>query len=381
MQSQGALAGIKVIDLSRLLPGPYCTMILADHGARVINIEDPRYEAEGLLVGTIMRNKEHMALNLKTPEGREVFWALAKDADVIVEGFRPGVVQRLGVDYANLRSLNPEIVYCSLSGFGQTGPLRNRAGHDVNYLSRAGVLDLMGYQDRPPAIPGIQVADMVGAMNGALGILLALYHRERTGRGQQIDIFLTDGMLAMMPVALLMQQLLGVLPERGNGMLSHGFACYNTYETRDGRFLAVGCVEFRFWEQLCRFLECPEFIPLQYDLSRREDIIQSLQAKFRTRTLQAWERDMEDLDICCSAVRRLDEALQDPLFIEREMIQHFPQSDAQPLTAIGTPVKMGATPGSLRTRPASFGAHTTDILRELGYTTSQMDDFATRGII
>ena len=381
MQNNGALAGIKIIDLSRLLPGPYCTMILADHGARVINIEDRRYEAEGLLVSTVMRNKEHMALNLKTPEGLRIFFELAKDADVIVEGFRPGVVQRLGVDYGEVQSINPGVIYCSLTGFGQTGPLRTRAGHDVNYLSRAGVLDLMGYKNQPPTIPGIQIADMVGALNGVIGILLALYHRERTGRGQHIDISLTDGMLAMMPVALLMKQLLGVLPERGDGMLSHRFACYNTYETGDGRFIAVGCVEARFWEQLCRFLGCPEYIPLQYDPSRRGEIIAFLQEKFRTKSLQEWEREMAGLDICCSAVRRLDEALQDNLFSEREMVQHFPGSGDQPLAVIGTPVKMGATPGSIRTRPVGFGENTTAILKELGYTREQLDDFAARRII
>ncbi len=381
MPNKGALEDIKVVDLSRLLPGPYCSMILADHGARVINVEDRRYEAEGLMVSTIMRNKEHMALDLKTPEGLKIFFQLVEDADVVIEGFRPGVVQRLGVDYDTVRAVNPGIVYCSLTGYGQTGPLRDRAGHDVNYLGRAGVLDIMGYRDRPPVIPGIQVADIVGAINGVIGILLALFGRERSGHGQYVDIALTDTMLAMMPVALLMQQLLGAPPERGNSMLSHRYACYNTYETRDGRFISVGCVEARFWEQLCRFLDCPEFIPLQYDEAQRETVIAALRGKFRTRTLEQWERDMAGLDICCGGVQRLEEALQDNLFIERDMVRDFPDANGQPVPTIGTPIKLSRTPGTLRSRPVRFGENTVSVLSELGYTKEDIDRLARKKII
>jgi len=381
MPNQGALHGIKVIDLSRLLPGPYCSMILADHGARVINVEDRRYEAEGLMVSTIMRNKEHMALDLKTAKGLEIFFQLVADADVVIEGFRPGVVQRLGVDYESVQAANPGIVYCSLTGYGQTGPLRDRAGHDVNYLGRAGVLDIMGYKDRPPAIPGIQVADIAGAINGAVGILLALFSRERCGRGQYVDIALTDTMLAMMPVALLMKQLAGILPERGDSMLSHRYACYNTYETKDGRYLSVGCVEARFWAQLCRFLDCPEFIPLQYDETQRETVIAALRDKFRTRSLADWERDMAGLDICCGGVHRLEEALQDALFIERDMVRDFPDANGRPVATIGTPIKLSRTPGALRSRPVRFGENTVSVLRELGYTKEDIDRLAHEKII
>jgi crotonobetainyl-CoA:carnitine CoA-transferase CaiB-like acyl-CoA transferase len=344
-------------------------------------VEDRRYEAEGLMVSTIMRNKEHIALDLKTPEGIKIFFQLVEDADVVIEGFRPGVVQRLGVNYDKVQALNPGIVYCSLTGYGQTGPLKDRAGHDVNYLGRAGVLDIMGYRDRPPVIPGIQIADIVGAINGVIGILLALFSRERSGRGQYVDIALTDTMLAMMPVALLMKQLLGVLPERGDSMLSHRYACYNTYETKDGRFISVGCVEARFWEQLCRFLSCPEFIPLQYDEAQRETVIATLRDIFRTRTLAEWERDMAGLDICCSGVYSLEEALQDDLFRERDMVRDFPDTGGQPVATIGTPVKLGGTPGSLRSRPVRFGENTVSVLRELGYTKEDIDRLAHKKII
>ncbi len=179
MTNYGALSDITVIDLSRLLPGPYCSMILADHGARVIAIEDRRFLADGLFMDIVNRNKKHMTLNLKTAEGKQIFFKLIEKADIVLEGFRPGVVNRLGVDYESVKKFNPRIIYCSISGFGQTGPYRDRVGHDVNYLSIGGVLDLIGETDRPPAIPGIQIADIAGGgMNAAIGIMLALFARE-----------------------------------------------------------------------------------------------------------------------------------------------------------------------------------------------------------
>jgi crotonobetainyl-CoA:carnitine CoA-transferase CaiB-like acyl-CoA transferase len=197
MFKPGALDGITVIDLSRLLPGPYCSMILADHGARVIAIENKRFMADGLFFNTINRNKEHMSLNLKTDAGKQIFFKLIEKADVVLEGFRPGVVDRLGADYESVRKVNPKIIYCSITGYGQDGPFRDRVGHDVNYLSFSGVLNLIGEPDRPPSIPGIQIADVAaGGMNAAIGILLALFAREKSGRGQYIDISMTDGMVS-----------------------------------------------------------------------------------------------------------------------------------------------------------------------------------------
>jgi len=381
MNARGALAGITVIDLSRLLPGPYCSMILADHGARVIGIEDRKYEAEGLMVATISRNKEHMTLDLKSAAGRRIFFQLAAQADVVLEGFRPGVVERLGVDYAAVKAVRPNIVYCALTGYGQTGPFRDRAGHDVNYLGYAGVLDLMGYADQTPAIPGVQIADMVGGLNAALGILLALLVRERTGEGQYIDVAMTDAMLGLMPVALLMRQLLGAAPRRGEGLLAHRYACYNTYITKDGRFMGVGCVEQRFWETLCRFLEMPELIPRQYDEVHRTDTTAKLRHKFKERTLDEWEQAMQGLDICCGAVRTLDEVLDADLFRARNMLHDWPQPNGGRQTDIGVHIKLSATPGTLRTPPVRFGQHTTAILNELGYTAAEIADLAKQGII
>jgi crotonobetainyl-CoA:carnitine CoA-transferase CaiB-like acyl-CoA transferase len=378
MKPNGALSGIKVVDLSRLLPGPYCTMILADHGARVIAVEDPRWRGRGEYVYPVYRNKEHMTLDLKSEAGREVFFRLAADADVVVEGFRPGVVTRLGVDYEAVRRVTPQVVYCSITGYGQTGPMRHAAGHDVNYLSRSGLLDLMGEAGRGPAIPGIQVADLVGGgMNGVLGILTALFHRERTGAGQHIDISMTDGMIGLLPTVQFFQALFGTEQKRGETVLSHRYACYNTYETADGRYLAVGAVENRFWQNLCDHLGKPEYGPLQYDDHRRMELVDFMRKTFKEKPLAAWEQHLAGLDLCVTPVRSVSEAMQDPLFRAREMV--LERNRETP--ALGVPVKLSATPGSVRTAPAAFGEHTDRILGELGYRELEIEALRLDGVV
>ncbi len=378
MNPHGALSGITVIDLSRLLPGPYCTMILADHGARVIAVEDPRYRDRGEYVAPVYRNKSHMTLDLKSDAGREIFLRMVGDADVVVEGFRPGVVTRLGVDYAAVCRVNPKIVYCSITGYGQTGPLRDTAGHDVNYLSRAGLLDLMGEKGRAPAIAGVQVADLVGGgMNGALGIVMALFHRQRSGEGQHIDISMTDGMLALLPTVQFFQALFGAEQTRGDTFLAHRYACYNTYATADGRYLCVGAVENHFWQNLCRHLGKPEYGPLQYDESHRQTLVTFLRETFRQKPLDAWEQELQGLDVCVTPVRTVAEALHDPLFRAREMVSPTDPAAA----ALGVPVKLGATPGSVRTAPPAFGENTDQILGELGYSQMEIKTLREEGVV
>ncbi len=382
MSDGGALAGITVVDLSRLLPGPYCSMLLADHGARVIAVEDRRFAADGLFIGTVNRNKEHVSLNLKDPEGLEAFRCLAARADVVIEGFRPGVVERLGVDYATLAQKNPRLVYCAITGFGQSGPLRERAGHDVNYLALSGVLGLIGFPDRPPAIPGVQLADIAGgALMAAIGILLALFARERTGRGQYIDIAMTDGAAALLPLALHFRQLTGQAPRRGAEMLSHRYACYNTYQTADGRHVAIGAVENRFWRQLCEVLGCPDYGPLQYDEGRRQEIIDWLSGLFLTRSMADWEDQLGGRDVCFAPVHLLDEAMAGAQLRARAMALDTPDGRGGMLPALGLPVKLSDTPGALRTPPPAFGADTGRVLAELGYRPEQIAAMRQRGAI
>jgi crotonobetainyl-CoA:carnitine CoA-transferase CaiB-like acyl-CoA transferase len=383
MIPKGALSGVTVLDLSRLLPGPFCSMILADHGARVIAIEDRKqYQADGLFLPNVCRNKQHMALDLKSASGKAIFFKLVEQADVILEGFRPGVVQRLGVDYESVCRVKPDIIYCSVTGYGQTGEFRDRVGHDANYLGYAGVLNMIGATDQPPSIPGVQIADMAGGgMNAAIGILLALFARERTGEGQYVDIAMTDGMVGLLPVALYWKALTGETPRRGDNMLSHRYACYNTYETADGRHMVVGAVEGKFWQAICERLGLSEFASHQYDDERREEIIAAFRDTFCTKTMAQWEKALADLDLCVSGVRTADEVLDFPLFREREMVVEAPGADGQPETTIGVPVKLSRTPGSVRSASVHFGQDTEKILLELGYRPEQIADLASDGII
>ncbi len=382
MTKAGALCGITVIDLSRLLPGPYCSMILADHGARVIAIEDRRFLADGLFMDIVNRNKEHMTLNLKTAEGKQVFFQLIERADIVLEGFRPGVVNRLGVDYESVKKFNPRIVYCSVSGFGQTGPYRDRVGHDVNYLSVAGVLDLIGETGHPPAIPGIQIADIAGGgMNAAIGILLALFAREKSGQGQYIDISMTDGMVGFLPAAMFLRRLAGREPVRSDNTLSHRYACYNTYETADGKYLAIGAVERRFWQKLCKILKVPDYVDLQYDDQQRKEIIDGMRRIFRQKTLEKWEAVLGESDVCWSRVQSLNDVLNDPLFQAREMVVELEDRRGRKTKTLGIPVKLSYTPGSLRSPSPEFGQDTAAILQELGYAEKEIKVLEEKEVI
>ena len=382
MENTGALKGITVLDLSRLLPGPFCSMILADHGADVIAIEDKKqYARDGLFVPPVQRNKRHMSLDLKTAAGRGIFYRMLETADVVLEGFRPGVTERLGVDYPTLKEKKPDIIYCSVTGYGQTGPYRDRAGHDINYLATAGILDVMGEADRPPAIPGIQIADIAGGgMNAAIGILLALFAKERTGQGQYVDISMTDGMMSLLPVSLLLREFTGKSPQRADSMFSHRYACYNTYETADGRAICIGAVESRFWGILCEHLGFPEFSQHQYDDARRDEVIAAFRAAFRQKTMAEWERTLLPLNACAQTVATLDEALENPLFKDRDMVVRLPGA-AEDTPALGVPVKLSDTPGAIRTPPPAFGENTFDILSAYGYSPEEIQAMVEADIV
>ncbi len=377
----GALAGIRILDLSRLLPGPYCTMILADHGAEVIAAEDRKFMADGLFFRDLYRNKRHISLNLKCEAGLKIFWQLARSADVIVEGFRPGVVARLGVDYEQVRKINPGIIYCAITGYGQTGSLRDRVGHDVNYLATAGLLDLVGEVDRPPVIPAVQIADIAGGMNAVIGILMALQARGKNGEGQYIDISMTDSLLGFMTLTLLLMQLSGDKPRRSDHLLSHKYACYCTYETADGRYIALGALEKRFWAQLCSHLAVPEYIDLQFDEGRREEIIEHLRAIFRRKSRDEWDRQLAKLEVCHAVVRDIDEILTEPLFAERGMIVNHPGSSGATTKAFASAIKLSVNPATVRSEPVGFGENTWDVLRELGYDDETIAKFAELGVI
>lgn len=264
-----ALEGIRVLDMSRLLPGPYCTMMLADFGAEVIKIEAPGQGDYARTFGPFLkdfgywhlqlnRNKKSLVIDLKTEEGRETFYQLAKTADVVVESYRPGVLKKLGVDYATVSKLNPKIIYCSMSGYGSKGPLAEQADHDIGYVSLAGITAMSGAKDGKPAIPGVLMADMNASMAAGMAIMVALHHAQQTGEGQEIDINLYNVAMSLMPGAASLYFGSGFVAQRGNNWLTGENPNYNIYETKDHRYMAVGCLEKKFWTNLCKAIGRPE---------------------------------------------------------------------------------------------------------------------------
>jgi len=378
-----ALEGIKILDLSRLFPGPYCSMILADLGADVLRIEDRRFASEGPGMPTVMRNKRHMTLNLKHPQGKDIFYRLAREGDVILEGFRPGVTARLGIDYESIKKINEKMIYCSVTGYGQDGPYRNMVGHDVNYLSFGGVLGLNGEAGGDPVIPPIQVADMAaGGMNAALGIMGALIARQRTGRGQYIDISMLDGIVAMLPFPVSLLWGLGQNPRRGDTLLSGRYPCYSVYETREGGFISIGALEPRFWEALCRKLGREDFIPSQYDEGeKKEEIFSFLRATFKTKTREEWMEELKDVDVCLGKVLSLEETLRDPQVVSRRMVTDFADPRKGKMRLLSSPLKLSDTPPDIRTAPADFGEHTEEVLGELGFNADQIEELKKSGAV
>jgi crotonobetainyl-CoA:carnitine CoA-transferase CaiB-like acyl-CoA transferase len=371
-----ALSGVRVLDLSRLLPGPFLTMILADLGADVVKVEDPGPgdylrqlpPAKGGMSGRFLavnRGKRSIVLDLKKPVARDALLRMAKSADVVVESFRPGVLDKLGVGYQALRAANPGIVLCSISGFGQAGPYAHRAGHDLGYLAIAGVLGMGGAAGGAPMMPGVQIADLAGgALWGATGILAALVRRARTGEGAQLDISMTEGALALL-AAELGNLDAGARPARGVEALNGGLACYGIYETADHRYLAVGALEPKFWialnQAIGRAVNIAEVVgtPAQQAQTRAE-----LAAIFASKPAAEWVQQLAAHDCCVELVLDLDELSAHPLHAAREVF--FSIGDvAQVRTPLGAP-------GNPRPAP-KHGEHTRAVLAEYGFAPDEID--------
>lgn len=390
------LDGIKVLDLTRLLPGAVATMMLGDFGADVLKIEEPGRgdpARHSLTSGTqsnqapaayfllTNRNKRSLTLNLKTAAGRRIFRQLAAQADVIVEGFRPGVMERLGLSYETLRAENPRLIYCALTGYGQTGPYRHQAGHDANYLSVAGVLGLIGAKDGPPALPGVQLADLAGgSLHSVIGILLALQARAQTGLGQFVDVAMTDAVMALLYLPFADYWARSAQPPRGNDTLSGKYACYHLYETRDGRWLTLGALEPKFWQAACEVLECAEFVPQQFNVTAQPQIIETLQTKFKTRAAADWLAAFASVDSCLTLVNDLREMVNDPQIQARGMITTLEHPLVGSVPQIAPTVQLSATPGALRRPPPALGEHTHAVLTELGYAEADIVQFAAAGV-
>jgi alpha-methylacyl-CoA racemase len=377
-----ALDGIQILDLTRLLPGAVTTMMLADMGADVIKIEDPTHgdyarwtpplvDGLGAFFRASNRNKRSMTLNLKHAQGQVILHRLVASADVVIEGFRPGVTQRLRADYATLTALNPRLVYCSLSGWGQTGPYRDLSGHDVNYLALNGVLGSMG----DPQLLGGQVADVGGAYVGVMGILAALFKRERTNTGDWIDVSLSD---AAMPFAMY-QFVESVVAGMGGGAgsLTGRMAYYNIYHSQDGRALALAAIEPKFWANFCNAVEHPEWIAIQNDMQQQAALKAHLRDLFATRSADAWHDLLSEADCCFTLVTPPQAITDDPHVQAREMAR----ITAEGLPIMRSPVRLHAD-DAITIQPApAYGEHTREILQDLGYSTDEITTFAAAGIV
>jgi crotonobetainyl-CoA:carnitine CoA-transferase CaiB-like acyl-CoA transferase len=373
-----ALSRFRMLDLSRQLPGPFCSMLLADLGMDVLAVYAPT-DPMGMGIPLLGRNKRSLSLNLKAPEGRAIFQRLARDADVVLEGSRPGAAARLGVDYDTLRKLNPRLVYCSISGYGQDGPYRDRVGHDVNYLGFAGVIGLSGAAGGPPVIPGVQIADIGGgALTAAVGILAALWAREETGTGQFVDIAMLDGSVAWQVVNVMRWLADKREPARGDTMLTGHHPCYAIYETKDGRHVTVGALESHFWRTLCERLGMPELVGEQFaEGAERDEMFRRVRARFREHTMAEWVSELADLDICFGPVATLAEMMRDPQVRHRGMVAET----ADGRTTLGNPVKLSDTPPTLRTPPPELGQHTDAVLASLGYSPGDVAGLRARGVV
>ena len=394
----GALDAIKVLDLSRLLPGGFCSLLLADHGADVLKVEDtgsgdyirsspPYHEgaddsAKSALFLALNRNKRSIRVNLKQPEGRGVLLALVREHDVVLDSFRPGVLDRLGVGYDAMRAVNPRIILCAITGYGLNGPLRTRPGHDMNYLARAGLLGLTGEADGAPVQAAGQIADIGGgAQLAAFGILAALRERDRSGEGQVVDISMTDGALSWLALVAAGYLANGELPKRGMLDLAGGLVCYRPYACADG-WVTLGALEPTFWAAWCRGIGREDLIDKQY-AKPGSDTDAELETIFAGRTRAEWEAFAAEVECCLEPVLGLDEALDSELVRAREMVSELDQPGAQqPVRLLASPVKLSRTPADCNRLPGpALGEHTAQVLRAAGYDDEQIDALLRSGAV
>ena len=398
-----ALEGIKVLDFCRNAPGMFCTTILADLGADVLMIERPMDEArsayEKVVAGieskederrhatfnALQRDKRSIALNLKETEAQQILYKLVEAADVVVEGFRPGVMERLGAGYDKIRSLNPRTIYCSVSGYGQNGPYSQMAGHDINYISVAGALGLIGEQDCKPEIPLNLIADYAGGgLCGAVGILAALMAREKTGAGQYVDIAMSEGVLYMLSGMVSDVLSRGISAERGGNRLNGGAPYYNVYRTKDDRYFSIAAIEPWFWENLCRSLGLDDLIPYQdADGDKKIEVEQALSDAFMAKTREEWFETLKDADISVGKVYSLEEALEDPQAKHRGMVLEIDTQDIPEgkVRQVATSIHLSDTPGKVGHLGSVTGQHTMEVLAELGFEAGAVSDLFSRKVV
>ena len=383
--SELPLSDVRVLDLTRLLPGGFCSQLLADFGADVVKVEDtkmgdyvrwapPYYgddSAQALgtrsaLYLSLNRNKRSIRVDLKSEDGREAFLRLVRDFDVVLEGNRPEVMDRLGVGYERLRDENPALVYCAITGYGQTGPYTQRAGHDMNYLGLVGLLGLTGERDGRPIQSAGQIADLGGgALMAAFGVLAALHEARRTGEGQLVDVSMADGALSWLAMVAGAYLCDGEVPRRGDGQLSGRFVCYLPYEAADG-YVTMGALEPQFWARFCAAVGREDLVEKQFERNGSEAWAEIAEI-FRGRTRAEWKSFNDEHDAMIEPVLDLDEALESELVRAREMVVEWEQPELGTVRQLGTPVKLSRTPGGVHAPAPALGQHTEAVLREAGF--------------
>jgi crotonobetainyl-CoA:carnitine CoA-transferase CaiB-like acyl-CoA transferase len=393
-EGQGALADIKVLDLTRLLPGAFCSQMLADLGAEVIKIEEPgrgdynrtfppiaRVESGSFLM--LNRNKKSITLNLKSGNGKAILQRLAARADVVIEGFRPGVMERLELSYDVLKESNPGLIYCAISGFGQDGPYRNRPGHDLNYLAVCGALQLFGKAGDGPIVPGLSIADVGGGSLMAIaGILAALIARGRTGQGQFVDISMTDGAASWLALHAPDFLFSGIEPRGGERPLIGQAPCYNVYCCGDGKYVALGIIEPHFWQLFCDAVGLSELQDQQWpEGEEARHQLQRLRALFATKPRDEWVKALAPIDIPFTPVNDMAEAFQDVQMQHRAMLQSVEHPVEGRIPQLGFPIKLSDTPCTIRTAPPQLGEHTETVLLALGYSESEIEDLRRSKVI
>jgi alpha-methylacyl-CoA racemase len=389
------LGSLRILDLSRLLPGAYASQMLADFGADVIKVEEPGSGDYGrfmpphgpggmsLYFTAINRNKRSITLNLKTEEGRAVFLRLARDADVVLESFRPGVMERLGLGYERLREVQPGIIYCAISGYGQEGPYRLRAGHDLNYAGYAGLLHYNRGANGEPAMPASQLGDLAGGSYMAvMGILAAVVGRAKTGEGRKIDVSMTEGVMSLLPLAASAYLNTGKAPRPGHSALDGGLPCYNIYETKDGKHVTLAALEPKFWHTFCTHTGHLELLPFHMPVGpgEREEAMEILQAIFKTKTRDEWVAELGGIDACVGPVYSIDEALNDQHAQARGETVTGGTGDETFHTLRSFP-RIAGVEDEQRYAPPAMGEQTEELLREVGYGDAEIAQFKIGGVI
>lgn len=401
------LENITVLDLTRMLPGPYCSMILSDLGANVIHINDPRYPygnpppffqkgryKESAFNSILLRNKKSITLNLKKPEALEIFYELVKKSDIVLETFRPKVTNKLKIDYNTLSKINNSIIYCSLTGYGQNGPYEQVAGHDLNYIGICGILELnkernifgLKNQERKPIVPGVQAADIGGGLVSTIAILGAIIEREKNPerKGQYIDISMTDCVFSFMPMAAAFEfskDLNDGFVEPKNPL--HGdFPFYSVFRTKDNKYLSVGAIEIKFWREVCKGLGREDLMLKGNTLDEEKEIVfREMQNEFLKKTQDEWMTIFINLDSCVMPIKNFSEACKDPQIKARKMVVELDHPKFGKVQNVASPIKYSRTPLTIRNLAPKSGQHSSEIMKWLGYNEEQIKNFKKKGAI